>query len=214
MGFDLMLNFNMPYFSQNLADFWRRWHISLSTWFKEYLYIPLGGNRVGRGRLVFNLMAVFVVSGLWHGAATNFVVWGAMHGAGLVALLFAGPFLARWTQWIPRRVWAVVGVVATFHYVVFSFAIWQTATSLAWLDVMGQIVCDFGFAVGDLGLLGKLAGFVAVPLWVQWQMKRHEDPERPLRWPLWGRGIFYAVCLFCMLRFGVFDGAQFIYFQF
>lgn len=83
-GFDLMVNFNRPYLAQNFSDFWKRWHISLSSWFRDYLYIPLGGNRVSKIRLYFNLMVVFLVSGLWHGANWTFVVWGGLHGLYLV----------------------------------------------------------------------------------------------------------------------------------
>lgn len=79
MGFKLMENFNCPYFSQSVGEFWRRWHISLSTWFRDYLYIPLGGNRKGKLRKYINLMIVFIVSGLWHGANWSFVIWGALN---------------------------------------------------------------------------------------------------------------------------------------
>lgn len=80
MGFKLMKNFNQPYFSKSIKEFWSRWHISLSTWFRDYLYIPLGGNRVSRWRWYYNLFIVFLVSGLWHGANTTFIIWGCMHG--------------------------------------------------------------------------------------------------------------------------------------
>ena len=80
MGFELMENFNTPYFARNIRDFWSRWHISLSSWFKDYLYIPLGGNRRGQLRKAVNIMIVFLVSGLWHGANWSFVVWGGIHG--------------------------------------------------------------------------------------------------------------------------------------
>ena len=81
MGFRLMENFNTPYFAVSVSDFWRRWHISLSTWFRDYLYIPLGGNRKGKVRKWMNQMIVFLVSGLWHGASWHFVIWGGMNGA-------------------------------------------------------------------------------------------------------------------------------------
>lgn len=87
MGFNLMENFNAPYFSTSISEFWRRWHISLSTWFKDYLYIPLGGNRVNEWRLYFNYFLVFTISGLWHGAAWTFVIWGALHGIYLIAAM-------------------------------------------------------------------------------------------------------------------------------
>ena len=80
MGFTLMENFNTPYFSRSIREFWQRWHISLSTWFKDYLYIPLGGNRKGKRRKIINLMIVFLVSGLWHGASWTYVIWGGLHG--------------------------------------------------------------------------------------------------------------------------------------
>jgi D-alanyl-lipoteichoic acid acyltransferase DltB (MBOAT superfamily) len=84
MGFNLMENFRQPYFSQSIREFWGRWHISLSTWFRDYLYIPIGGNRVSFVRNLFNLMVVFVASGLWHGAGWTFVIWGALHGTAMV----------------------------------------------------------------------------------------------------------------------------------
>ena len=86
MGFRLMKNFDSPYFSKSITEFWRRWHISLSTWFKDYVYIPLGGNRAAPARVYSNLFLVFVVSGLWHGAAFGFIIWGALHGFIIVLL--------------------------------------------------------------------------------------------------------------------------------
>ncbi|MEM1042583.1 MAG: MBOAT family O-acyltransferase [Bacteroidota bacterium] len=95
MGYDLMDNFHRPYFSKSISEFWRRWHISLSTWFRDYLYIPLGGNRVARWRWYVNMMVVFAVSGLWHGAAWTFVVWGVLHGAYLAVGAATGGFRDR-----------------------------------------------------------------------------------------------------------------------
>ncbi|WP_273275459.1 MBOAT family O-acyltransferase, partial [Maribacter polysiphoniae] len=85
LGFDLMKNFDSPYLSKSITEFWRRWHISLSTWFRDYVYIPLGGSRKGSYRTYANLFIVFLVSGLWHGAAITFVIWGAVHGTFIVA---------------------------------------------------------------------------------------------------------------------------------
>ena len=87
MGFTLMVNFNRPYASRSISEFWTRWHISLSSWFKGYLYIPLGGNRVKVSRLYFNLFIVFMISGLWHGASWTFIIWGALHGIYLITAL-------------------------------------------------------------------------------------------------------------------------------
>ena len=83
LGYDFNKNFNLPYIAKNVSEFWKRWHISLSTWLQEYLYIPLGGNRKGKIRTYFNLLATMVIGGLWHGASWNFVIWGALHGLAL-----------------------------------------------------------------------------------------------------------------------------------
>ncbi len=80
LGFDIKANFNLPYIAKNVSDFWKRWHISLSSWFQDYLYIPLGGSRKGKSRTYFNLMVVMLISGLWHGAGWTFIVWGGLHG--------------------------------------------------------------------------------------------------------------------------------------
>jgi D-alanyl-lipoteichoic acid acyltransferase DltB (MBOAT superfamily) len=115
LGVRFPLNFNAPYKARNIVDFWRRWHISLSTWLRDYLYIPLGGNRKGPSRTYVNLMITMLLGGLWHGAAYNFVVWGGLHGAALAA--------TRW--WQTRRgapatsggVRTVLATLATFHFV-------------------------------------------------------------------------------------------------
>ncbi len=84
LGFELMLNFNLPYFATSVQDFWRRWHISLSTWLRDYLYVPLGGNRLGGGRTYLNVLIVMLLGGIWHGAAWNFVAWGLWQAMGLI----------------------------------------------------------------------------------------------------------------------------------
>ena len=98
LGVDLMRNFRTPYFSASIGEFWSRWHISLSTWFRDYVYIPLGGNRVGRLRWNMNIFIVFLVSGLWHGANWTFVVWGALHGSYLVIENLSKPIFSKWTS--------------------------------------------------------------------------------------------------------------------
>jgi alginate O-acetyltransferase complex protein AlgI len=101
-GFRFLENFNFPYISQSLTEFWRRWHISLSNWFRDYLYIPLGGNRVPPWRVYFNLVTVFFLCGLWHGASLNFIVWGLFHGGFLVVeRMGLGRLMTSW--WTPLR---------------------------------------------------------------------------------------------------------------
>lgn len=111
-GFHFLENFQWPYVARSIQDFWRRWHISLSSWFRDYVYIPLGGNRGGNSRTAFNLVMVFFLCGLWHGAAWNFVVWGLFHGAFLV--LERGPFgawLGRWPR-APQHAYTLLAVMA------------------------------------------------------------------------------------------------------
>lgn len=130
LGYDLMENFRQPYFAVSVRDFWRRWHISLSTWFREYVYIPLGGNRKGKGRQLLNIAIVWLLTGLWHGASWNFVLWGVYYA---VLLLLEKTFLLKWLDKAPRFVGHV--------YTCFCF-------------VMGWVL----FAITDLGALGAYVG--------------------------------------------------------
>lgn len=126
LGFEFMRNFDYPYISRSITEFWRRWHISLGTWFREYMYIPMGGNRVSRPRLFFNLLAVWAATGIWHGASWNFLLWGLYFA---VLLILEKAFLLRWLERAP----SVVRRIYTLLLVVVSWAI---------------------FAVEDLGRLG------------------------------------------------------------
>jgi len=114
MGFSFPANFNRPYTAQSVTDFWHRWHMTLSRWFRDYLYVPLGGNRHGTVRIYANLAAVFLLCGLWHGAAWNFVAWGAWHGLFLV-LERAG--LLAWRSRVLRHVYLLLVVI--FGWVLF-----------------------------------------------------------------------------------------------
>jgi alginate O-acetyltransferase complex protein AlgI len=138
-GFTFLENFNYPYIARSVTDFWRRWHISLSSWFRDYLYIPLGGNRGSTGRTYFNLVAVFFLCGLWHGASFSFVVWGLWHGVFLV-LERAG--LAAWLERRPAFLrHGYLLLVAMLGWVFFRAANLTQA-----LDYMGTL---FGLSSGD-----------------------------------------------------------------
>ena len=130
LGYELPRNFNLPYLSRNVSEFWKRWHISLSSWLQEYLYIPLGGNRRGKARTYLNLMLTMVIGGLWHGAAWTFVVWGALHG---VALCLHKLYAAwRKKRGLTRRgpLWTGFSVLLTFSYAAFCFTVFR-ADSIA-----------------------------------------------------------------------------------
>ena len=143
MGFKLAQNFNFPYKSQNLTDFWRRWHISLSTWLRDYVYIPLGGNRKGTARTYLNNFATMLIGGLWHGAAWKFVFWGAMHGAGLAVHKASKPWLTRLGNGYAVRVlsWAVTMAFVAALWVFFRADSWQDS-----LTVLGSVFRDFSLS--------------------------------------------------------------------
>ena len=141
-GFDFMENFNYPFISKSLSEFWRRWHISLGSWFRDYVYIPMGGNRVGKYRLILNLMVVWMLTGLWHGAAWNFVIWGLYFG---VLLMIEKRFFA---DLLKKN--AVIAHVYTLFFVIISFVIFNAS------DMRG-IFADIGglFGAGGLPLISK-----------------------------------------------------------
>lgn len=116
MGIELMKNFNMPYFSKNINEFWLRWHISLSTWFKDYVYIPLGGNRVSKTKWIRNLLIVFLISGFWHGASWTFLTWGALHGLLTIITVLLIPFFIKWNK---SKLWRFLSIIFTFNAVTF-----------------------------------------------------------------------------------------------
>ncbi|RBJ83610.1 MBOAT family protein [Pseudomonas sp. MWU12-2534b] len=159
LGFRLPLNFNYPYAARNLKEFWGRWHISLSTFIRDYVYIPLGGNRgpVWRGNL--NMLLAMLISGLWHGASANFIIWGALHGVGLALYKFCSPLLARGPSWIGSD---LAARLLTFHYVAFAWIFFRCATLSDAMDMLSGLggLSFAGLAGSALSLLGCLL-FVA-----------------------------------------------------
>jgi alginate O-acetyltransferase complex protein AlgI len=147
MGFRLPLNFNSPYKAASVSDFWKRWHISLSRWLKDYLYIPLGGNRKGTVRTGINLMITMLLGGLWHGAAMRFIIWGGMHGLALVA--------DKIWKWIFRKrdrkshLSNVIGIIVTFNFVSFAWIFFRAATMKDAGVILTQIFSSF--TPGDYG---------------------------------------------------------------
>jgi len=141
MGFRLPLNFNSPYKAANISDFWKRWHISLSRWLKDYLYIPLGGNRKGTFRTGINLMITMVLGGLWHGAALRFVLWGALHGGALIINKSWQGFFSR----IRRHTFAarLAGIVVTFNFVSFAWILFRADSVNDAMLMISQIFNSF-----------------------------------------------------------------------
>lgn len=219
LGIDLMLNFNRPYLASSIRDFWSRWHISLSTWFRDYLYIPLGGSRVRLPRHLLNLMIVFMVSGLWHGASWAFVIWGGLHGFYLIVehLLRLYVFKDHKDPELIPAWRKVPGYVLTFALACFAWIFFRANNVHDAFTIISNI---FTLKPGGL-FIGYGAGFLySWALIIFLLLAEINDEFFSARWSMiWStrpavRMTGYALLLLLMLLIGVFNGGQFIYFQF
>ena len=234
MGFDLMENFNTPYFARNIRDFWSRWHISLSTWFKDYLYIPLGGNRKGKVRKALNIMIVFLVSGLWHGASWNFVLWGGIHGLYQVI----ADALQKPRNWLVQKLqvntkcasWKLLQMAGTFVLVVFAWIFFRAGSVTEAFAIIARMFSRpdpwtlFSGVIYFVGLdrmemnilLWSLAALVLVDA-LKYRTQKTLDKilfEQNL-WFRWLVIIGLLVVIFVFGEYGPnYDAQQFIYFQF
>jgi len=218
LGYDLGTNFNRPYFSRSFSEFWTRWHISLSSWLRDYLYIPLGGNRFGSGRTYLNLMLTMLIGGLWHGANWTFVVWGGLHGLYLVLQRFIGPWLDRTTRALrlPRTVVAVVAMLLVFHAVTFAWIFFRSPNFSIARDVIIGIATRTqpSFAqVQQKFLVFKAIGLCLLLLVVEALSFRNRLVERFQVAPVL-RYANAAAIAWGIALLGTFSGANFIYFQF
>ena len=217
LGIELMLNFKQPYLSRNITEFWRRWHISLSSWLRDYLYIPLGGNRGGKLLTYRNLMLTMLLGGLWHGAAWTFVMWGGLHGLYLaIHKMAAGPQQAIEGPASSALGWIryAAGVVLTFNLVCLTWIYFRApdfSTATAFLAGIfgGGVASDWTSALIYLAFYGTLVVALDVACW--WK-----DRELPVssRLPALARGAIYAVALSILAFLGENEAAAFIYFQF
>ena len=221
MGFDLMENFRSPYFSKSVAEFWRRWHISLSTWFRDYVYIPLGGNRSSTGRWYYNLMITFLISGLWHGANWTFVIWGMLHGIYLVFSLWSQKYLEKiegatgWRKESPLNNY--LRIFITFHLVLFGWIFFRANTLSEALILIRRIFNNFGSIetvfIPNQNILLSIV-FIVFLLVHEQMLKEAALDEILLRQTTWARWTYYVSVTVLIFWFGVFTNNQFIYFQF
>lgn len=213
MGVKLMTNFRAPYLSRSVSEFWTRWHISLSTWFKDYVYIPLGGNRVPVKRWMFNLMVVFLISGLWHGADWKFVVWGALHGVFMIIEYFTRKKHKGKEQPVkPGPVVVTLQLLLTFALVSFAWIFFRAGHFSTAMYIAGHLFTDVRVNFSQLALNGTELAF-AVMLLAAMMVKEGFSVHLPVR-NTWAFAlVFFAIC-FCCYFFGIFDNKQFIYFQF
>jgi alginate O-acetyltransferase complex protein AlgI len=220
-GVQLMRNFAYPYFSQSVAEFWRRWHISLSTWFRDYVYIPLGGGRQGTLKRVRNVMVTFVLSGLWHGASWNFVIWGALNGLAVLPSVLARHRMPveevpGGQDLLPRPA-VVARMVGTFLFACLAWIFFRTHTLADAWTVLATLAtgpwtrAHVGAALQPVSLLFPLlAAFVLA----EWLARRH---WHPLRWPALPRPLRwagYTALIWITLGLSRGKAGAFIYFQF
>ena len=220
MGFSLMQNFNRPYFAKNIAEFWKRWHISLSTWFRDYLYISLGGNRVSIPRWYVNLFITFLISGLWHGANWTYVVWGALNGLYLICSSATESFRGRITKAIGLtkhpRFHAYIKMIITFCLVCVGWVFFRAASLSDACLILKKIFFEPGplFLGGFREIMYGVTGIIFLIGFDFWSRGKHVDDflsqqRLVVRWGV------YIFMLLAILTTGVFSyTSQFIYFQF
>ena len=220
MGFKLMTNFNRPYFSRSISEFWKRWHISLSTWFKDYLYISLGGNRVSISKLYFNLFFVFAVSGLWHGANWTFIIWGALNGFYLVFAIITKKWRERFSNilFLNRlpEIERFFQILITFILSCFAWVFFRANSSTDAFIIFDKIFNFKGpLYIGEIQHL--LLGVFAILLLLIFEFFQEYKTKILLPFKIYSllkEELAYASLVIIILLFGVFDGGQFIYFQF
>ena len=213
LGFDLMKNFNFPYLAQDLSDFWRRWHISLSTWFRDYVYIPLGGSRVSKGRLIINILIVFLVSGLWHGANLTFVFWGLVHAVCVLPVLL---FIKKDRHFTPNKMLPtfaeLCNIGVTFFIVVIAWVFFRAETVTDAFQYIEIIFSESLFQKPDLPRSGIVLLFLYMV--IEWfQRKRNHALDIGYIKSNWLRYTIYYLVIFCTFYFAG-DLQPFIYFQF
>ena len=212
LGIDLMENFRSPYFSASIREFWSRWHISLSTWFRDYVYIPLGGNRCGKFRHSVNLMITFMISGLWHGASWNFVVWGAVHG---LAQVVENAFTRGKRQEVHGLIWAV-RVVMTFVFVMMAWVFFRAESLGEAVYVLGHMFLPV--KGGRLGMdnFSKLTAGLSLLLMFMYDYISSKKDIIALvsrKNPLF-RYIVYVALVTVTVLFRAAEHVEFVYFQF
>lgn len=226
LGIDLMQNFNRPYFSKSIKEFWRRWHISLSTWFKDYLYIPLGGSRVSKPRYYFNLMATFTVSGLWHGANWTFVLWGMLHGAYQVIGDIKNSIFGRFKVKFILFDW--ISMIITFVLVAFAWILFRAnnisdgiyiirnltsgLSNITNYQYLYELFNSMGLQMFEILLV---LGSILILIFMEMISYKYEITFLMSKAPVILRFIFYYVLMIIILGSGVLSsGGEFIYFQF
>ena len=225
MGFNLMKNFDRPYLSKSVSEFWKRWHISLSTWFRDYLYISLGGNRVSSSRLYFNLIVTFLISGLWHGSNWTYVVWGGLNGLFLVIEILIKKHTLNYFQHFKNNfILEIIKCFVTFALICFTWIFFRANTLSDSFYIVENLFTDFVLSVKVLvsGKLGftkydlLVTSFSLIVLFaVEWLQRQISIQNLLNKQSIYLRWSAYVFLLISIILFGAFDqNQQFIYFQF
>ena len=219
LGVEIMINFNLPYFAANPREFWQRWHISLSSWLRDYLYIPLGGNRGPAAQTIRNLMITMLLGGLWHGAAWTFVVWGAYHGLLLVGHRLLQNMLSRnpaFRAGSEHRHFRPIKIFVFFHLVCLGWLVFRAQSLHQCGDLLQALF--FGWEGVQPGMflttLAKLSFLLWILVVVQILQYVKKDLLVMFRFQPLPKSVFYYVCVLLIIIFGVTGGKTFIYFQF
>lgn len=213
LGIDLQTNFIRPYFAKTVTDFWRRWHISLTTWFRDYIYFPLGGNRCSKARWALNTLIVFAISGLWHGAAYTFIIWGAMHGVCMVIeRLVYGEKIKQLSDKFSMS--NIIRIIITFTIVNFAWIFFRINNLGDVMQIFKKIFTEPGKPFLDTNTL--LMGFVAMAIIFIYDLvkEKHLNIHLPSSRFMVVRYLTAIMLIVYILAFGVLNGGSFIYFQF
>lgn len=218
LGFHFPMNFNSPYKAESVTDFWHRWHISLSTWLRDYLYISLGGNRKGKIRTYVNLMLTMLLGGLWHGASWNFIVWGGLHGAALALHKFFRNATGRPKTYHSTGLRRLFAVVVTFHFVCFCWIFFRNSTFEASTVMIRQIFTAFHPELFMQLVTGYWQVFVlmASGFLLHWCPDSWQDAcgRAVTRLPLVGQALLVVAMVYLVIQVKSSDIQPFIYFQF
>ncbi|MEB3229479.1 MAG: MBOAT family O-acyltransferase [Leptolyngbyaceae bacterium] len=214
MGFDFMLNFNLPFFATSPSNFWARWHISLSTWFRDYVYIPLGGNRLGAIATYRNLTVTMLLCGLWHGAAWNFILWGAFHGMILIGYRMAKPYFLQLPKWLISNAWitSLLGMGMMIFLTTIGWILFRSSNLQQAFYILTNI--NFSSSSETSSLAHDLLFFSLPLLIVQIYQFISQDLLILTKLSPWLRVFLYGGILSAIIVFSSRDRSEFIYFQF
>ena len=215
LGFEIMSNFKFPYFSRDVGEFWRRWHISLSTWFKDYLYIPLGGSKGGKWVSIKNIFIIFIVSGFWHGANWKFIIWGLIHAILYIPLFIRGENRRYTTSIVAEgkclpSLKELYQMGSTFCLTMLAWVFFRSDSISSAFDYLFKMIIEFGTPLSNRGGIIFILLFVLI----EWLMKK--DVRNPLSFN--NNYIRYCVYIILIIIITCFSGnsdsIEFIYFQF